>query len=225
MRVSAKNSAYGVFVVATTAVVANLMILQPQRTDGSFNPRGAQSGRITETAALAVPQIDEGTSVARSDAAAAITQRMVVAPPALDPKDTVRAVQLALTARGYETGGIDGVPGPVTRAAILAFEADHGLPLTAEPTDELAQLILSGATRGAHASSAALMPNPRAEELIRNVQGMLQRLGFAIKKVDGRLGEATIEAIRAFEKQHGMPDSGRISGELVARLTRLSRSS
>jgi hypothetical protein len=36
------------------------------------------------------------------------------------------------------------------------------------------------------------------------------------------LGETTIAAIRAFEKQQAMADTGRISGDLLIRLTRLS---
>jgi hypothetical protein len=40
--------------------------------------------------------------------------------------------------------------------------------------------------------------------------------------VDGRLGEATIAAIRDFERQQSMPDTGRISGDLLTRLIRLS---
>ncbi len=40
----------------------------------------------------------------------------------------VRAIQSALVARGYNTGGVDGIAGPKTRAAIAAFEAASGLP-------------------------------------------------------------------------------------------------
>jgi hypothetical protein len=49
----------------------------------------------------------------------------------------VRDVQAALAARGYEPGPADGYAGPMTRAAILAFERDQGLPATAAPSDAL----------------------------------------------------------------------------------------
>ena len=47
------------------------------------------------------------------------------------------AVQQGLAARGYEVGGIDGVIGPRTRAAIRAFEMDHDLPVTGDVSDAL----------------------------------------------------------------------------------------
>lgn len=39
-------------------------------------------------------------------------------------------LQVALAWRGFRSGSIDGVPGPQTRAAILAFQRDEGLPAT-----------------------------------------------------------------------------------------------
>ena len=47
------------------------------------------------------------------------------------------ALQRRLTAAGFDTGGIDGVIGPGTRAAIEAYEAASGLPVTGEPSPGL----------------------------------------------------------------------------------------
>ncbi len=49
----------------------------------------------------------------------------------------VRAVQAALSARGYDAGIADGVYGPQTAQAIRAFEADRGWPETGTLTDRL----------------------------------------------------------------------------------------
>jgi len=46
-------------------------------------------------------------------------------------------VQVALRDQGYYAGAIDGLVGPQTRAALAAFQRDHGLVVTAavdEPT-------------------------------------------------------------------------------------------
>ncbi|MCR9127169.1 MAG: lytic murein transglycosylase [Rhodobacteraceae bacterium] len=48
--------------------------------------------------------------------------------------DDRRRLQTRLTARGYDTGGTDGVIGPKTEAAIRAFQRDAGLPVTGTPT-------------------------------------------------------------------------------------------
>ena len=46
-------------------------------------------------------------------------------------------LQRLLTARGFDTGGSDGVIGTKTREAISAFQASQGLPVTGEPSLEL----------------------------------------------------------------------------------------
>lgn len=55
----------------------------------------------------------------------------------LAPDQIVVEVQTQLRRDGYYAGSIDGVLGPMTRQAIAAFQADHGLAITStvdEPT-------------------------------------------------------------------------------------------
>lgn len=55
----------------------------------------------------------------------------------LAPDQVVTQVQLQLQRDGYYAGPVDGVLGPMTRQAIAAFQADHGLAITStvdEPT-------------------------------------------------------------------------------------------
>ena len=49
-----------------------------------------------------------------------------------------RQVQKGLLALGYDVGAVDGLIGPRTRAAIRAFQADHGLSPTGKVSEELA---------------------------------------------------------------------------------------
>ncbi|MBY0225398.1 MAG: peptidoglycan-binding protein [Hyphomicrobium sp.] len=235
--------ATALFAVLSAAVAINLTVMQPGARVQHVADRSGMWGAVRETAALAVPELDQRNGrpdlPAGAPAGAAsrasgpvptnsgpltpgITQRVLVSPPgaAADPTQTTRAVQMALAAKGYETGGTDGIAGPVTQAAILAYEVDNGLPLTAEPSDVLLARIKDGG-RGT-ATAASLAPGPKADALIRSVQVSLGKLGYKVGRADGRLGEATIAAIRAFEKQQGMADTGRISGDLLIRLTRLS---
>ena len=46
-------------------------------------------------------------------------------------------LQRLLTARGFDTGGSDGVIGTKTREAISAFQSSQGLPVTGEPSLDL----------------------------------------------------------------------------------------
>ena len=52
-------------------------------------------------------------------------------------KQDRQELQRRLTAKGFDTEGSDGVIGAKTRAAISAYQASVGLPVTGEPTLEL----------------------------------------------------------------------------------------
>ena len=51
------------------------------------------------------------------------------------------ALQKRLTAKGFDTGGADGVLGPKSRAAISAYQTSVGLPATGDPSPELLRRI------------------------------------------------------------------------------------
>ena len=53
-------------------------------------------------------------------------------PAPASPYRTAVAVQRALAGRGYYGGPIDGDIGPGSRAAIRAYQADHGMEVTGE---------------------------------------------------------------------------------------------
>ena len=49
----------------------------------------------------------------------------------LPPDQVIANVQAALQSEGYYTGEVDGMLGPLTRSALAAYQADHGLYTTA----------------------------------------------------------------------------------------------
>lgn len=53
----------------------------------------------------------------------------------------VREFQIALRARNYPVGDIDGIAGPLTRAAISSFQAASGLPITGIADDASARAL------------------------------------------------------------------------------------
>lgn len=56
-------------------------------------------------------------------------------------KDDRIALQQRLTARGFDTGGADGVIGSNTETAIRAYQANRGLPVTGTPSQALLQSL------------------------------------------------------------------------------------
>jgi peptidoglycan hydrolase-like protein with peptidoglycan-binding domain len=135
--------------------------------------------------------------------------------------EVTRAVQRELQIRGYETGARDGVAGVMTRGAILAYEHDHGLSLTARPSQELLKAIVLG--EGGRASGKnAKAETVEAQEVIRSVQRSLAKLGYKAGSANGRMTTDTARAIRSFEADQALPETGRVSGPLISRLARLT---
>jgi peptidoglycan hydrolase-like protein with peptidoglycan-binding domain len=127
------------------------------------------------------------------------------------------AVRRQLENRGYLESTAD-TPAPVALpAAILAFEFDHNLGLTAEPTDRLLKVMIF-----------AQMPVERqrpvrpgtdvARELIGEVQRALAHLGYGEPDITMELDAKTRTAIRKFERARGLQVSGRVSAPLIKRL-------
>ncbi|PZO76207.1 MAG: peptidoglycan-binding protein [Mesorhizobium amorphae] len=63
--------------------------------------------------------------------------------PNVDMKAAVRTIQVILAKNGYEAGGVDGVMGERTKAAIVAFQKDNDLPATGEVDNKLVQALLA----------------------------------------------------------------------------------
>ena len=151
--------------------------------------------------------------------------RLVVAQPETPtPKpqqDVVRQVQSELTARGYAPGPADGDAGLVTRAAILAFEHDSGLPATAEATDALLQALRVPAGKSRPAPGASWRsPSHTAVSTVRTVQQNLIAAGYLSGAASGHFDARTIAAIRAFETANDLLPTGRISAPLITKIQR-----
>lgn len=195
----------------TASMLANLLFLQ------DLTPR---AGTKAEAERVLADTVAEATGTAKAPAGTGAAAGPAVEAPGAVDADTVRAIQRELGQRGYEPGAADGRLGMVTRAAIMAYEADYGLPLTAEPSDALLRhIVLASATRPPQSSMPPQKAaSPAAEQLLRTVQQALAGLGYFAARVDGRPGETTTRAIREYEMDHRMAQTGRISAQLLTRL-------
>lgn len=93
-------------------------------------------------------------------AGAEATGEPVREPINLRDRAMVADIQLALKARGYYGGDVDGLPGPMTSAAIAAFEKASGLPATGTPSESLLAVL----RRGAPARTPTPVPAPADDE-------------------------------------------------------------
>jgi hypothetical protein len=125
----------------------------------------------------------------------------------------VAAVQVALRAHGFDPGPVDGVPGPLTRNALVSFQRSRHL----RPDGRMDR-----ATRRAFGIRGRPLLGQR--EVGRGAVGWdvavlefrLRRFGLAPSAVDGRFGPATAAALRRFQRRHGLVADG-IAGVLTYR--------
>lgn len=220
------------FVLLSAGVAANIMLFQEHA--GRFQYRtGSERVRKSPTPAvepppLASPQTNPTMVLNSMAPVKPKAPTDPVAAAAGEAPDVIASIQRELQARGYEPGTPDGVAGAVTRAAIMAWEHDHGLSPTGEPTEAVMKAIVLGiSSQSAGLITAQWQALPkdkraRPEQMLRTVQQQLSGLGYNLGKVTGRMNEDTERAIREFETDQNLAPSGRISGPLVARLAKLA---
>jgi peptidoglycan hydrolase-like protein with peptidoglycan-binding domain len=219
------------FSIVTAGVTANAFFLQPRTMDAaSAAPRERPrpgAGSRHQTSSREAPQSSPSSHrwTGGSEGLLRITRfapAMRQETPEEEPQltasaTTVAAIQRELSARGYGPLPGDGLLGLATRAGIMAFEHDHGLPLTGEASEELLKRILLGTAVGGGPTEQGAR-TVQAAQVVRKVQQGLAALGYRIARVDGRLGEDSLKAIRDFEVDRGLVPKGRISAEIVAHL-------
>ncbi len=103
----------------------------------------------------------------------------------------VRGIQMELLAHGYGPGGVDGVMGARTRAAIRAYQLDAGLTIDGEPSPELLD----------HLKFVQPKINRFGDPvmgIVLQVQRELAKRGYYLGPHDGLNGPGTRGAVRRF---------------------------
>lgn len=209
-----------VFFILSGSLGFNMMFMQPPSEQTLARAR--QIGPETRISAWdSQPPVTPAASTPRHGQTSAKAVVAMAAPPSPEGVELIRAIQRELGSRGYETGGTDGMPGLLTRAAIMAYQHDSKLPLTGEASEQLLQAIIFGREDTKATVADAGRATGQAERIVRNVQEQLNALGYNAGPVNGRLSEDTMRAIREFETAQSLQVTGRVSGPLVARLGRM----
>lgn len=112
-------------------------------------------------------------------------------------------------------------PHPLSPASASARSADSGKPAVQSIDNVLATLAL---TDDALAKQSAALKTPREEKgsQLSLIQRELTRLGYYFGALDGKFGRRTETAIRAFERQAGLPPTGKPSEALLTLLLEAS---
>lgn len=210
--VTARLMFLGFFALSGT-ITYNALYLQEHRPNGAATTAAA-------------PQ-----SISRPDQAAPSASSVNVAPvstdlPPLAPgmgesQLVVRAVQRELATLGYDVGIVDGGMSDKTRAAISAFQTSEGIAVTGVPSDDLLRQILlghsvvSGGATGSLPSADKIAATAAGPATVKGVQQALSELGYVPGAIDGAWGAKTARAVRAFQRDRDIAETGRITPELL----------
>ena len=130
---------------------------------------------------------------------------LAFAPSGLAANARVAALQIALRAHGLDPGPVDGVRGPLTKAALATFQRRNGV----RPTG-----LVGRATRRALGIRGRPLLGQR--ELAAGAVGWdvavlefrLRRYGIPQRSVDGRFDATTAAALRSFQSRHALDPDG-----------------
>ncbi|MBC7767336.1 MAG: lytic murein transglycosylase [Phycisphaerales bacterium] len=121
-------------------------------------------------------------------------------------RDQTLELQTLLNGMGYDAGPADGLFGSGTRRAVRGFQAAQNLPADGFPTSALLNEVRA---RAGVAVEPERTPRGLQRAGIRELQRLLNRLGYRAGTADGVIGERTRAAIRSFERARGMEVRGR----------------
>ena len=126
-------------------------------------------------------------------------------PSAAAPSAKIAALQVALRAKGLYGGTVDGMSGPITRAAVIRFQRRHGI----RPTGKVGHATRCELGRlGKPLLGQRELRRGRVGWDVSSLEFRLRSYGLARRRIDGRFDKATAAALRRFQRARGLTPDG-----------------
>ena len=125
--------------------------------------------------------------------------------------DQVRSLQKRLKELGYYNGNTDGSYGESTMAAVMAFQLRNNLTVDGK-AGPATQRVLYGS------KANITYPSMRQGEegtSVKNLQYTLYELGYYDGAIDGKYGQTTADAVRAFQIQNNISPVDGVAGSVT----------
>jgi peptidoglycan hydrolase-like protein with peptidoglycan-binding domain len=133
----------------------------------------------------------------------------------------VRSLQQALVNAGIPLGGgVDGIFGPATEAAVKTYQRSRGLPVTGRGDAATLNALGRGAPSSARPSTPSnVLARGARGDAVRRLQLALMRAGiFVPGGADGIFGPATESALKTYQRRKGLSATGRVDSTTAAAL-------
>ncbi len=114
----------------------------------------------------------------------------------------VRIAQQDLRDRGYYSGPVDGLMGPITEAAVRHYQSEHRLAATGRLDSDTIHSLRTAEPSPSASSSSAMD--------VRAAQRTLAARGYYSGSSDGVAGPSTRAALRHYQRDHGLRVTGRL---------------
>lgn len=142
---------------------------------------------------------------------------LVLAPSAAARDAGIAALQVALRARGYYAGSIDGLKGPRTTSAIKRFQRRAGLTPDGIPGTRTRTAL---GRYGSHLLGSRPLAGGASGWDVAALQFLLAWHGFPSAAVDGYLGWRAERALRRFQRWAGLIPDGVAGAQTLTALRR-----
>lgn len=146
---------------------------------------------------------------------------------------SIRKAQQQLKGEGYYKGTVDGIDGPMTRAAIRKYQSDQNLTVSGrldqQTRSKLGMGTASGEASRSQAESSSTTPANQSQTennaiptptsaTISAAQRSLQKKGFYKGDLNGNMGSETRAAIREYQKSSNLNVTGKLDPATLSSL-------
>jgi peptidoglycan hydrolase-like protein with peptidoglycan-binding domain len=154
-----------------------------------------------------------------------------------DTGSGVKTMQAALVTLGYLTGTADGKFGPKTLAAVKSFQKENGLTADGKAGNQtltaLYALAKNGGSKPSGSETTGTSTGTTASgslvygssgSAVKTMQIALTSLGYSTGGTDGKFGNATLQAVKAFQKANKLKVDGKAGTSTLNKLYALAGS-
>jgi peptidoglycan hydrolase-like protein with peptidoglycan-binding domain len=149
-------------------------------------------------------------------AAVAVSAALLVG-PATASDQKVAGLQIALKQRGLYHGRVDGVSGPLTRKAVLAFQRRAGIAVDGVAGPQTRRAL---GRLGRPPLGKRMIVHGAIGWDVSVLQFLLRRQGYDPGPLDGEMGGRTAAALRTFQRSRGLTADGVVGPATLAALGR-----